>query len=130
MNGARAEAAGIIRNDWGDDPKFGMARNLNIWNRLVARDGPELVNGAMSVLFSVAPHLERPVTLRIFYSGATTSLYERCKARWIEHPPDGEVSLPTVELPGMPTAGDDYRRRENTKRESLRRFAKARNDDR
>ena len=125
MSDARGEAAGILRT-WGTDPKFSMGRNLNIWKRLVGLDGPELVNGAMSVLFHAAPELEKPVTLRIFYAASTTPLYEQCKARWLEiqHTPI-DSAVPNVTLRRVPDASDGYSRDRAKKLEQYQQLTKA-----
>jgi len=61
-----------------------MGRELSIWKRLIRLDGPELVNGALAMLATVAPNLEAPRTLRLFYAANTTPLYEQCKAEWFK----------------------------------------------
>ena len=127
MNDSRGEAAHLIRDDWWGGKlselqtrrSWDMSNELSIWNKLVTRDSPELVNGAMSMLFTVAPKLMRPVTLRIFYSEDTTPLYEQCKALWISSH-DSEVSLPT--LRPMPDARDEHQRRQTAKVDALRRI--------
>ena len=124
MNESRGEAAHLIRDDWwggklSELQPWHMGNELSIWDQLVTHDSPELVTGAMSVLFDVAPDLERPVTLKIFYAQSTTPLYEQCKALWISSH-DSEVSLPT--LRPMPDARDEHQRRQTAKIESLRRI--------
>ena len=130
MNGSRGEAAHLIRDDWwggklAELQPWHMGNELSIWDILVTRDSPELVNGAMSMLFTVAPKLQRPVTLKIFYAQSTTPLYEQCKALWISSH-DSEVSLPTLRK--VPDARDEHQRRQTAKVESLRRLAVAKRE--
>lgn len=133
MNELRGEAAELIRDDWWGgklselqtDRSWHMGRELDIWNQLVTRDSPELVNGAMSVLFDVAPDLERPVTLRIFYAQNTTPLYEQCKAQWLASL-DSEIPLPTLRK--VPDARDEYQRRQAARTDALRRLAVAKRE--
>ena len=133
MNDSRGEAAHLIRDDWWGGKlselqtrhSWDMGNELSIWNKLVTHDSPELVNGAMSVLFKVAPDLERPVTLRIFYAAATTPLYEQCKALWISSH-DSEVSLPTLRK--VPDARDEHQRRQTARTDALRRLAVAKRE--
>ena len=127
MNESRGEALHLIRDDWwggklSELEPWHMGNELSIWDILITRDSPELVNGAMSMLFKVAPELERPVTLKIFYAAATTPLYEQCKALWISSH-DSEVSLPTLRK--VPDARDEHQRRQEAKVDALRRLAKA-----
>ena len=61
-----------------------MGRELSIWNRLVKLDDPELVNGAMSMLPTIAPDVRRPFSLKLFYGRKSTPLYEQCKAEWLK----------------------------------------------
>ena len=61
-----------------------MGRELSIWNRLVKLDDPELVNGAMEMLPTIAPDVRRPFSLKLFYGRNSTPLYERCKAEWLK----------------------------------------------
>ena len=127
MNDSRGEAVVMIRDDWwggklAELQPWHMGNELSIWDILVTRDSPELVNGAMSMLFKVAPELERPVTLKIFYAQSTTPLYEQCKALWISSH-DSEVSLPTLRK--VPDARDEHQRLQRAKVESLRRLAEA-----
>jgi hypothetical protein len=83
----RSEAAKIVRAWWAEakpSPGWHMGRELSIRKRLVRLDGDELVNGAMTMLRVVAPDVERPYSLRLFYGKKSTPLYEQCKSEWLK----------------------------------------------
>ena len=129
MMAARAEAARILRAMWwpgGAAPDWSMGRDLAIWKKLVALDGPEVVNGAMGELFNVAPNLTKPCHLKLFQG----ALYPRCKARWLERnsSPRAEAltAIPAVQIAGIPKAHDKRVELERARSDGLHRLAKAR----